>query len=113
MPSKIVTSHTTAVSVAAAVRNGVHVPTSMTIDNDAGGADRTIRIQDVFTPDVSNAVAIPVETTTDRFRIDVLLGDVVVLAEDDLKGIKCLGSLKVIGDAIDASCYITVGYKTE
>lgn len=113
MPSVVKTAHTTAVSVAAAVRNGVHIPTSMTIDNDNGGADRTIRIQDVFTPDVTNGEPSPVETTVDRHRIDVLLGDVVTLSEEDMKGVKCLGALKVIGDAIDASCYITVGYKTE
>ncbi|KKM66365.1 hypothetical protein LCGC14_1481950 [marine sediment metagenome] len=113
MPSLIVTASTTAQSVAAAVRNGVHEPTSMTIDNEAGSADRTIRIQDVFTPDVTNGTASPSETTVDRGRWDVPQGDSLVLSEQDLKGIKCLGALKIIGDAVDANCHISVGYKTE
>ena len=113
MPSKVVTSSTTAQTAAAAVRTGVHVPTSMTINNDAGAADRTIRLQDVFTPDVSNGTASPTEQTVDRGRWDVLMGAMLVLGEEDLKGIKCLGALKVIGDAVDTGCHITVGYKTE
>lgn len=111
MPSKIVTAHTTAQSVAAAVRNGVHVPTSMTIMG--GAADRTVRVQDVFTPDVTNGESSPVETTVDRLRLFVLSGDTISLSEEDLKGVKCLGALKMIADAIDAGCYISVGYKTE
>lgn len=111
--SLIVTSHTTAVVVAAQRRNARHPIISLTIDNDNGGADRTIRIQDKFTPAVSNGVAVPVAQTIERFRIDVLQGDVVNLSEQDLKGVECLGSINVLGDAIDASCYITVGYKAE
>lgn len=113
MPSLIVTAHTTAQAVAAEVRNGVHKPTSMTINNSGGGADRTIRIQDIFTPDVTNGVAAPALQTIDRHRMTVLLGDIVTLSEEDLAGVKCLGSLNIIADAIDAGCYISVGYKTE
>lgn len=113
MPSLIVTANTTAQSVAADKSVASVIPTSMTIDNDGGAADRTIRIQDVFTPSVSDGVASPSETTVDRYRVDVIQGDVVTLNESDLKGIKCLGALKIIADAIDAGCYITVGYKHE
>ena len=111
MPSLIVTAHTTAVEVAAERLDKKYKLTSLVLDNDAGAADRTIRIQDVFTPAVTNGVSSPTETTVDRLRLDVLLGDVLSMNEDDLKGIECLGALKVIGDAIDASCHITVGYK--
>ena len=113
MPSRVVTAHTTAVQVAAERRNAVHIPTSMTIDNDAGAADRTIRIQDRFTPSVSNGVPAPVLTTVDRHRVDVLQGDVMTLHEKDLEGVKCLGELLIIGDAIDADCHVSVGYKHE
>lgn len=113
MPSKIVTAHTTAQSVAAAVRNGIHIPTSITIDNNGGSADRTLRVRDTFTPDVTNGVASPSEQTVDRLRMFVLLGDTITLGEEDLKGVKCLGSLSIIADAIDANCHISVGYKTE
>ncbi len=112
MPSLIVTANTTAQQIAAERKNAAHYPKSLTVDNDGGGADRTIRIQDVFTPSVSNGVSSPSEQTIERLRVDVLQGDMVTLGEQDLKGIKCLGALKVIGDAVDASCYITVGYHT-
>ncbi len=113
MPSLVVSAHTTAVSVAADRVDAVVIPTSMLIDNDGGGADRVIRIQDVFTPSVSENVSAPTEKEIDRFRITVVQGDIISLSEEDLKGVKCLGALKVIGDAIDAACYITVGYKHE
>ncbi len=112
MPSLIVTAHTTAVEVAAERLDAVHRPTSLTINNGIV-ADRIIRIQDVFTPAVTNGVASPSEQTVERLRVTVLNGDVLTLSEQDLKGIKCLGALKVIGDAIDATCFITTGYETE
>ena len=113
MPSQVVTADTTAVQAVAERRNAVVIPTSMTIDNDAGGADRTIRIQDRFTPSVSNGVAGPVQTTVERYRVDVLQGDVMALNAEDLEGVKCLGELLIIADAIDPNCHITVGYKHE
>jgi len=113
MPSQIVTAHTTAVQAVAERRNAVVIPTSMTIDNDAGAADRTIWIQDSFTPSVSHGVAVPVATVVDRYRVDVLMGDVMVLNAADLEGVKCLGALLIDADAIDADCHITVGYKHE
>lgn len=113
MPSLVVTSDTTAVSVAADRSDAVVIPTSMVIDNLGGGADRTIRIQDVFTPSDTAGETGASEETVDRFRIAVIMGDIISLSEEDLKGVKCLGALVVIGDAIDGGCYITVGYKHE
>lgn len=113
MPSLVVTANTTAQSVAAERRNAVVKPTSLVVDNDQGAADRIIRIQDVFTPSVSNGVSSPVETTVDRFRATCPQGFVTTFNEEDLKDVKCLGALKVIANAIDASCYATVGYKQE
>lgn len=113
MPSKIVTAHTTAVEVAAERKNAVTIPTSMTIDNDAGVVDHMIRIQDIFTPAETDGTGAPVETTVDRYRIDLLAGEVMVLPEQDLKGVKCLGSLNIIADAVDTDCHVTVGYKHE
>jgi len=113
MPSKIVQANTTVQQVAAEVRNGVHIPTSITIDNSGGSAARTLRVQDGFTPDITNGNSSPSATTVDRYRVSVLQGDIIALSEEDLKGVKCLGSLGIIADAIDAGCYISVGYKTE
>ena len=113
MPSLGVTANTVAQTVAAERLDRVHRPTSMIVDNDAGAQDTVIRIQDSFTPAVTNGVAVPTAKTPDRFRQTVLQGDVLNLNESDLKGIKCLGALTVIADAIDADCHITVGYETE
>lgn len=113
MPSQIVAANTTVQSVAPAVRNGVHIPTSMTIDNLAGGGTRVLQIQDGFTPSATNGDSSPSATTANRFKISVVAGDIVNLSEEDLKGVKCLGSLGIISDVTDASCYISVGYKTE
>ncbi len=113
MPSLGVTAHTTAVEVAAERLDAIHKLKSLTVDNDAGAADIIIRVQDVFTPAVTNGVSAPVETTVDRFRSTILLGDIVTYGEEELKGIKILGALKVIADAIDAGTFITAGYETE
>ena len=111
MPSLIVTASTTAQQIAAERENAAHYPKSMTIDNDGGSADRVIRIQDVFTTSLTNGAA-AASKEIDRLRVDVLQGDMVTLSEQDLKGIKCLGALKIIADAVDAGCYITWGYHT-
>jgi hypothetical protein len=113
MPGKVVTANTVPVVVAAAVRNGRHYPKSMTIDNQLGAADRTITIQDEFTPNISNGVAVPVLTDVSRHKIQVPKGDYLVLEEQDLKGVKCLGNLQILADAVDAACTISVGYETD
>jgi len=112
MPSLGVTANTTAQAIAAERLDRVHRPVSMTVDNDGGAADQVVRVQDIFTPAVTDGVAGPVETTVDRLRTTVPQGDQVTFNEADLKGIKCLGSLNVIGDSVDTDCHITVGYET-
>lgn len=113
MASKIVTANTTVQSVAAAEGISVHKPTSITVDNSVGSGDRTIKVQDIFTPAATNGDDSPTEQTIDRWQGTVLQGDVTTFDERDLDGVKCLGELGIIADAIDASCSITVGYKTE
>ena len=111
MPSLIVTSNTTAQQVAAERRDTVIRPVSINIENSGGAGDRVIRLQDVFTPSITNGDASPTEQTVDRWRYEVLQGDSITLNRDDLSGIKILGALKVIGSAIDAACFVTVGYE--
>lgn len=113
MPSLIVTANTTAQEVAAERRDTVIKPTSINIDASAAAADTVLRLQDIFTPSVTNGVSAPVLTTVDRWRYEVLIGDSITLNEQDLKGIKILGALNVIASAIDANLHITVGYEFE
>jgi len=119
MPSRVVTATNVDIAltpsgalVAAAVRNTKHKPVSITIDNLDGGADHTIEVWDSFTPDVSNLVAVPVYTKVRRYRINLIMGDLIVLERGDLEGVECLGNLSILADAVDALCLITVGYET-
>ena len=113
MPSKVVQANSTAVEVAAERKDAVHRPVSMILDAEGAGADRTIRLQDVFTPSETVGQESPSETTVDRLRYTVKQGSVDVFNKEDLKGVKCLGALKAISDVTDAALYITVGYETK
>lgn len=113
MPSKVVTANTTAQSIAAERENATVKPTSMTLDNDGGAGDRVLRIQDVFTPSVSNGVSSPSQQTVDRFRVTAIQGDIITFNKDDLEGVKCLGAMQVVSDVTDANLHITVGYEHE
>lgn len=111
MPTLQVTSNTTAQTVAAERRDAVARPTSINIDNSGGAADRTIRLQDIFTPSVTNGDSSPSQQTLERWRTIVLQGETLHVDESELKGLRFLGALSVIGDAIDAGCYVSVNYE--
>lgn len=114
MASNIVTLNTVVQIVAALSKNAIHRVKSITINNKAGSQAHDIIIQDGFTPDISAGVAIPVATTVNRWRTNVLQGAVDTFDEKDLSGVRCIGTLGIIsGDITDASCYITVGYEDE
>jgi hypothetical protein len=113
MPSKIVTASTSVQSVAAENQVQVHKPTSITVDNSSGSGDRQIIVQDGFTPAATNGDSSPSAQTVNRWQAVIPVGDVVTYNERDLEGITCLGSLGIIADAIDASCAVSVGYKSE
>ncbi len=113
MPSLVVTAHTTAQTIAAERENAVVVPKSLTIDNQRGGTDNEIVIQDSFTPSAYYGVSSPGAQLIERFKVQAIMGDMINLNEADLKGVKCLGALLVDADNIDALCDITVGYEHE
>ncbi|GAH75970.1 unnamed protein product [marine sediment metagenome] len=117
MPSIVVTADDEVVEVAAERENAVVLAKSLTIDNQGGITDRVITLQDVFTP--SNYYGAP-DTIPgqdiQRFRALVIAGDIITWGEEDLKGVKCLGAMKVlstVADADDDHCYVTVGYEHE
>lgn len=115
MPSTVVAAvlEADAAVIAAERENAAVQAKSITIDNLNGAGDRVIQIQDVFTPSVTNGVSGPTEKEVDRFKYTALAGDQITLGEDELKGVKCLGAMKVYSDVADASCFITVGYEHE
>lgn len=111
MPSLIVTANTTAQQIAAERRDAVYKPTSIQIDNSAGGGARVIRLQDIFTPNITDGVSSPTLQTVDRWRGEVLIGENLNFDEAALRGIKILGALNVISDVTDANCHIGIGFE--
>ena len=89
MPSKVVTALVTAQEVVAERADAVVIPTSMLIDNKGGSADRTIWIQDIFTPSPYYGTETPSPAgPINRHRITVVQGDIVSLSEEDKNELK-------------------------
>lgn len=84
-------------------------PRAITIDN-GGAAKHTIYFRDDFTPDISNAVPIPVAQTIAKGQYEVGAGLTAVISGDDLKGKDIIGALKCYADAADPLCITTCDY---
>ncbi len=85
-------------------------PTFIMVDNSLGLADRIITLRDSYTPDVSNAAAIPAPQVPDKLTFTVVITGCESL-RDELKDIEILGDLLCYADAAAAACIITVGYE--
>ncbi|MBA7694880.1 hypothetical protein ES703_103495 [subsurface metagenome] len=113
MPSLVVTAHTDAQTIAAERENSKVQLKSLTIDNQRGNTDNEIVIQDSFTPSAYYGTETPGAQIIERFKVQAVVGDMITLNENDLKGVKCLGAMLLDSDNIDADCDITVGYEHE
>ncbi|MCL7412618.1 MAG: hypothetical protein M8353_03250 [ANME-2 cluster archaeon] len=109
MATKKTTANTTAQTLVSTPAHKKAVVKSLQIDNQSA-AVRTVRLQDIFTPDASNGVSSPTEQTIERVYVSVPATTLRVLTEEELVGVECLGTIKAIADAIAATCAITVGY---
>ncbi|MDP3064737.1 MAG: hypothetical protein Q8O40_16275, partial [Chloroflexota bacterium] len=109
MATARVTANTAAQALWSQNRHAKGKPTSVSIDNQSAAA-RTVRLQDVFTPDASNGVASPTEQTIERLQVTVGAGLTGAVPEDELRDVEFLGAVKAIADAISAVCVIIVGY---
>lgn len=112
MATKKVTANTAAQTLFATPLHKKGVAKSLQIDNQSA-ALRVIRLQDIFTPDASNGVASPTEQTLERVTVSIPANTLRVLTKDELEGVKCLGTVKAIADAVSTACAITVGYDLE
>ena len=112
MATNEVTANTSVQTIATVPLHKKLVFTDVTIDNQHT-AELTIRIQDVFTPDVSNGEASPSEQTIDRLQVTVPAGLTLSYQEDALKDRKCLGVAGAISDITGANCVISCGYHFE
>ena len=109
MPSLVQTMAASPRVFAAEKRNAKIIPSLIMVDNALGTQDAIITVQDVFTPAVSNGVAIPVLTTVDRLEINVSQLACVSI-QDELKDIKILGQLQLTIGTLDAACMVSVGW---
>ena len=94
-------------------QNAKIIPTQIIVDNELGGAQRRITIQDVFTPAVSNGVPIPVLTVVPRLIITVDNAGWATIAAEALKELKILGQLQVLIDVVDANTFVTISWGFE
>lgn len=90
--------------------NAKIIPSQIIVDNEAGAGQRVITIQDVFTPDPSNAVSIPVLTTVDRLLITVDNGGWATIAAEALKDLEILGQLQAIIGVADVGTIVTISW---
>ena len=91
-------------------QNAKIVPSQIIVDNEAGGAQRVITIQDVFLPSASNGVPGPVLTTVDRLIITVDNAGWATIAAEALKKLEILGQLQVAIDVADAGTIATISW---
>ena len=100
---------------AAEKQNAKIVPTQIIVDNEAGGAQRVITIQDVFTTvdsflAATGAVVVGAIQTVDRLIITVDHGGWATIAEEALKKLEILGQLQVAIDVADAGTIVTISW---
>lgn len=112
MPTAKVTANTTAQTLFTTPKHKKGKITAITIDNQSA-AKRTIKIQDVFTPDASAGNPSPSEQTIDRVQISVDTGLTATLDKTSLEDVEILGVAKAVADATDSACVITVVYHFE
>ncbi len=93
--------------------NAKIIPTQIIVDNEAGGAQRVITIQDVFTPSASNGVPVPVLTTVNRLIITVDNAGWATIAAEALKKLEILGQLRADIDVADLGTIVTISWGFE
>ncbi|HUV75985.1 MAG TPA: hypothetical protein VMW00_05005 [Dehalococcoidales bacterium] len=91
-------------------QNAKIIPSQIIVDNEAGGAQRVITIQDVFLPAASNGVPAPVLTTIDRLIITVDNAGWATIAAEALKELEILGQLQVAIDGADVGTFVTISW---
>jgi hypothetical protein len=109
MPTARVLANTAAQLLLSVPKHQKAKITSIDIDNQ-GVAARTVRLQDIFTPDVSAGEPSPTPQTKERFQATVGSGVSFSADELSLKDLEFLGDVKAIASAIDPSCVVIVKY---
>ena len=115
MPSLAQTMAVTPRVFAAEKQNAKIVPTQIIADNELGGAQRRITIQDVFTTVASinaatGAAVAGALQTVNRLIITVDNGGWATIAAEALKELEILGQLQAIIDVADAGMVVTISW---
>ena len=96
--------------------NAKIVPTQIIVDNELGGAQRRITIQDVLTTSGSIiaatgvAVAGALQPAINRLIITVDNGGWATIAAEALKELEILGQLQAIIDVADGGTIVTISW---
>ena len=101
---------------AAEKQNAKIVPTQIIVDNELGGAQRRITIQDALTTSGSivaatgAVVAGALQPAINRLIITVDNGGWATIAAEALKELEILGQLQAIIDVADAGMVVTISW---
>ncbi len=113
MPSSVVTMAVATRTLVTERRNAKIRPDSIFVDNVNGAADAVLVFNDVFTPSVSNGVAVPVLQTVPRLQLNIGMGT-APSTMDWMKNISFVGLVQVVrGGGIDANCVVSFIYHFE
>lgn len=86
---------------------------SLVMDNQTT-ALVTVHLNRVFTPDVSNGVAVPANNTTEEVAyLSVGAGLTGALEKEDVEHIRGFGNVQAICDGTWATCRVVVGFHLE
>lgn len=110
MVYKDVSFNTTAMSLGTVPEHAKGKVLSLQIDDTTAGA-KTLYFHDVFTPSVSNGVAVPVATTKTWFQLTIPGSVPYNFSESDLAGIELFGALDVSCNQAAAGSNIGVNLK--
>jgi hypothetical protein len=109
MPSTVVDMTAATRTLATEKRNAKIKPSSIVVNNVTPVTDADLTFNDVFTPAVTNGVAVPVLTTIPRLHINIGAG-ICQSVEDKLDDIEFLGLVQVVRIGADANCFVTFAY---
>ena len=111
MPASQTSFAAATVALATEKRNSKIKPSLIMVDNNLGGVDAVITINDVFTPSVTNGVPIPVLTTVPRLHFTVPTSVSTTIGENgELDDVEFLGAVQAVRGILDAGCFISFGY---
>jgi hypothetical protein len=112
MPTVKVNANTTPQTLFTTPKHEKGKLTAVIVDNQST-SKKTIKIQDVFTPDSTAGNPSPTTQTIDRVQLTVGAGLTATLDKLSLEGVEFLGTAQAVADATDTACVIIVVYRFE